>query len=71
MSSRLSESPSSLSNVTPGTMTSRDRSHAIETIQSMYHAAQHAEYLHLQAEAELLLQQIQTVQQRRGVQPSL
>ena len=61
MSSRLSESPSSLSTVTPGAMTSRDRSHAIETMKSMYHAAQQAEYLHLQAEAELLLQQLQTV----------
>lgn len=65
MSSRLSAPPASPSTVASGAMTSSDRARAIEAMKSMYKAAQQAEYLHLQAEAEILLQQLQTLQQRR------
>jgi hypothetical protein len=63
MYSPLPDSRSSESNAPDPA--SSDRTKAIEMMKSMYQTAQQAEYLHLQAETELLLQQLQALQQRR------
>lgn len=50
---------------TPLTSTPGEYTRLIQRMQSMYQAAHQAEYLHLQAEMDLLVQQLQRLKQQR------
>lgn len=55
-----SESPSTLEQKSNAGVSKNERDRLIELMKSMYHAEHQVEFLHLQAEADTLLQELRT-----------